>query len=180
MEKTSGDNRRMRWLKYIEEKKKAKAEASPLPPPPPSRRAGAKHKAKPLVGGSTHQVESNSTGPGENEELVAVKRKRKQRSVSDPSVKPASKKNWQGPRPAGSGGPSYSAISANLPRILVTFGESIGERMEMTAFDHLKETVMDKIVNIPEDGFVPRFRGTFVREGIATFICPPPCCGAWW
>ena len=42
----------------------------------------------------------------------------------------------------------------------MTFGESISERMEMTAFDYLKGAVMDKIVNIPEDGFVPRFRGT--------------------
>ena len=53
----------------------------------------------------------------------------------------------------------------------VTFGASISERMEMTAFDHLKGEVMDKIVDIPEDGFVPRFRDTFVRDGVATFIC---------
>ena len=55
VEKMSGaHNRRVRWLKYIEEKKKAEAEGMPPPPPPPSRRAGAKHKAKLSVGASTH------------------------------------------------------------------------------------------------------------------------------
>ena len=171
-EKTSGVyNRRMRWLKYIEDKKKAKAEEKPLPPCPPSGRAGAKHKTKPMVVASTHQAEPSSTGPGENEELVPEERKKKQRSVSDPSIKPASKKNMQGPRPAGSGGPSYSAISANLLRVLDTFGESISKRMEITTFDRLKGAVMDKIVDIPANGFVPRFRDTFVMEGVATFIC---------
>ena len=53
----------------------------------------------------------------------------------------------------------------------MTFGESISESMEMTAFDHSKGAVMDKIVDIPEDGFIPRFGDTFLREGVATFIC---------
>ena len=128
VEKTSGaHNTRVRWLKYIEDKKKAETEGKPLPPSPPPRRAGAKHKAKPLVGASTHQAGPSSSGPGENGKLVSEERKRKERSVSDPSIKPANKKNRQGPRPAGSEGPSYSAISANLPRVLVTFGESISE-----------------------------------------------------
>ena len=103
-EKTSGVyNRRVRWLKYNEDKKKAETEGKPLPPP--SRRAGAKHKAKPMVGASTHQAEPSSIGPGKNGELESEEKKRKQRSVSDPSIKPASKKNRQGPRPAGSGDP---------------------------------------------------------------------------
>ena len=67
VEKTSSaHNRRVRWLKYIEEKKKAEAEGMSPPPPPPSRRAGAKHKAKPLVGACTHQAGPSSSGPGEN------------------------------------------------------------------------------------------------------------------
>ena len=41
----------------------------------------------------------------------------------------------------------------------------------MAVFDNLKGAVMDKIVDIPEDGFVPRVRDTFEREGVATFIC---------
>ena len=157
-------------LVYTVDKKKAEAKWKPLPPPPPSRRAGAKQKTKPMVGASTHQAEPSSTGPGKNGEIVSEERKRKQRSVSDPSIKPASKKNRQGLRPAGSGGPSYFAISANLPRVIVTFDASISERMEMTDFDHHKGAVMDKIVDIPEDGFVTRFRDTFVRDVVATFI----------
>ena len=48
--KTSGmHNRRVRWLKYIEDKKKVEAEGRPLSPLPPSRRDGVKHNAKPLV-----------------------------------------------------------------------------------------------------------------------------------
>ena len=49
----------------------------------------------------------------------------------------------------------------------------------MTAFDHLKGAVMDKIVDIPEDGVVPRFRDTFVRDGVATFICNDGESEAW-
>ena len=164
VEKTSGaHNRRVRWLKYIEDKKKTEAEGKLLPPSPPLRRAGAKHKTKPMVGASTYQANPSSTGLGENGKLVSEERKRKQRSGSDPFIKPASKKNRQAPRLAGSGGQLYSAISANLPNPN-DFRERVRERMEMTAFDHLKGAVMDKIVDIPEDGFVPRFRDTFVRE----------------
>ena len=78
-EKTSGaHNRRVRWLKYIEDKKNAEAEGKPLSSPPPSRRAGVKHKAKSMVGASNHQAEPASTGPGKNGELVSEERKRKQ------------------------------------------------------------------------------------------------------
>ena len=94
MEKTSGaHNRRVRWLKYIEDKKKVEAEGKPLLPPPPWRRAGSKHRAKPLAGASIHQAGPSSSGPGENGKLVSEERKRKERSVPDPSIKPANKKN---------------------------------------------------------------------------------------
>lgn len=40
---------------------------------------------------------------------------------------------------------------------MVTFGEKIGERMEMTVFDFLKCVIMYRIVDILVDGFDPRF-----------------------
>ena len=49
----------------------------------------------------------------------------------------------------------------------------------MTAFDHLKGAVMDMIVDIPEDDFLPRFKDTFVRDGVATFTCNDGNSEAW-
>lgn len=47
---------------------------------------------------------------------------------------------------------------------MITFGEKIGERMDTTAFDSFKGVIVDRIVDIPEDGFVSRFRNTIVMK----------------
>lgn len=38
-----------------------------------------------------------------------------------------------------------------------------------TAFDFIKGVIMDRIVDIPVDGFVLPFKDTILREGSATF-----------
>lgn len=171
--KSGAQRRRELWLNYYREVEKARAEGRELPPPPPKRKAGSKKgKGNIEAGARTRLMDPGTSGaPQEEGQSEAMDRKRKDRSVSDPTIKPVQKRRKQGQCPAQGKGPSFAAAAANLPRVMVTFGEGVGGRMEMAAFDHLKGTVMDRIMDSPEGAFIPRFKDTFLREGVATFIC---------
>lgn len=75
-------------------------------------------------------------------QMMEVK-KRKYRSTFDHSANPANKRNRRNLDLTKHTSPSYSENSANLPTVMIFFGEKNGERMEMMAFDFLKGMIMD-------------------------------------
>lgn len=90
---------------------------------------------------------------------TAEVKKRKQGSASDTSAKPTNKGDRRKLDTTTHRSVSYSAV---FPKLIVTFGEKIAERMETTAFDSLNGLIMDRIVDIQAGGFVLRFKDTIL------------------
>lgn len=196
VKKSGAQRRREAWARFNVEKRKAEAEGKPLPTPPSRRKNGAQRKRekKAEAGAGTRPAETPTTSacPGEVVAATAEVRKgavgpkgpaaatqpsegyplkrKPQKSVSDPGAGRQNKKARRETETAGRR-PAFSAVASGLPRVMVTVGEELRQRMEMVVFDELRSVVMDQILEIPEGEPVPRFRDTVLKSGMAVFYC---------
>ncbi|CAH0551067.1 unnamed protein product [Brassicogethes aeneus] len=102
----------------------------------------------------------------DDQEIIQTTAKRKmETNVSDPSVKPATKKVRQGPNPVGKRGPAFAALASSLPKVLVTVGETLGEKLPMSVFEEIKGCVLNQILELTEEGVIPKFKDTVHNMG---------------
>lgn len=176
---TSGAARRRElWAKYEEEKAEAERLGLPLPERPPPRKAYSQQQrmAKGEAGARTRLP---VTKPA-----VESEKRKPEKSVSDPTLKPDYKKQRsEAPksgksRPTGQGhtsvlnkGPTFASLAANKPRVNLALREVLGQLVSTEEVDAFKCALEDAILEIPDGEKVPCFLDTMVRQGMITVIC---------
>ena len=66
---------------------------------------------------------------------------------------------------------TYAATAANLPRVALTCADYLGRELPEDMCKEIRERIVERVLDIEEGAFAPRFCDSFPRKGAMYFVC---------